>query len=130
MKNMLSAVMMATAVVFLVSVGGCSGAGDPASLAGLPGEYQNRPLVGIPQLPAPEKLTGDLSDPVWQQAAALPMNNPATGEPPKHETTARVFCTDDALYIGFRCAEPSDGPLDTKGEFWDRDEVEIGRAHV
>ncbi len=91
----------------------------------VPAEYQGRPLVGIPELdPAPE-LSGDLSAPAWALAATLTLNDPATGQPPKHETTARVFCTDSALYFGFRCAEPSAEPLVTKGNFWSRDEVEI-----
>jgi predicted esterase len=90
-----------------------------------PKEYRGRPLVWIPKLDSPGALTGDLSASAWRDAAALTLNDPATGQAPKYETTARVFCTDSALYFGFRCAEPSAEPLVTKGEFWNRDEVEI-----
>ena len=124
-------VVAGAAVVLLGFLGGCAKAAEESrvdmrdAMASLPKEYQNRPLVGIPMLEAPAKLTGDLSAPAWKDAAALAMNDPSTGKPQKYETTARVFCTADALYFGFRCAEPSAEPLVTKGELWNRDEVEI-----
>ena len=53
------------------------------------------------------------------------MVDPVTGQLPKYPTECRLFCTPEALYFGFQCAEPDTTALTTTGTFWKRDEVEI-----
>lgn len=83
------------------------------------------PFVSVPKLAAPEHLSGDLSAEAWKQAAKLELRHPSTGAAPKLKTEALLFCTPEALYVGFRCEEPMPAKLATSGEIWMRDDVEI-----
>ncbi len=90
-----------------------------------PAEYRGLPFLSIPLLAAPEKLTGDLSHAVWAKAAVVALND-SRGTPATLATEARVFCTRDALYVGFRCAEAKPNELLlSDAEIWKRDDVEI-----
>jgi len=91
----------------------------------LPGEYRNLPLLFIPKRKAPAELKGDLSDPVWKEAASYELKECASGAKLKYATTAYFFCTDDALYIGVKCAEPKPAELVETPTIWDSDEIEL-----
>ncbi|MCW8128824.1 MAG: carbohydrate-binding family 9-like protein [Planctomycetota bacterium] len=91
----------------------------------LPAEYQGLPLLWVPKLEAPEKLSGDLKHEVWKKAAAVEMGEVISGAKAKVRTEIKAFCTDDALYLGFRCEEPKMDELKKDGEIWSRDEVEM-----
>ncbi|MBI3828304.1 MAG: carbohydrate-binding family 9-like protein [Planctomycetes bacterium] len=92
----------------------------------LPAKYHGLPLVWIPKLDAPKKLSGDLKDEVWKKAATVELGEVIGGGKLKLKTEALLFCTADALYIGYRCEEPKLDALKlNEGEIWSRDEVEI-----
>ncbi|HEY8668266.1 MAG TPA: hypothetical protein VIL86_16575, partial [Tepidisphaeraceae bacterium] len=61
------------------------------------------PFAFIPKAQPPARLTGDLTDPAWRAAITLPLNTLLDGQPAAHKTQVLLFCTDDALYLGFRC---------------------------
>ncbi|MEK7324689.1 MAG: sugar-binding protein, partial [Chloroflexota bacterium] len=45
---------------------------------------------------------------------------------PKHKTEVFAFCTDEALYLGFKCHDPKPDELKMDADaIWSRDEVEI-----
>lgn len=100
---------------------------DPKVNGGiLPAKYRGLPLVWIPKLDAPKNLSGDLKDEVWKKAATVELGEVIGGGKLKLKTEALLFCTADALYIGYRCEEPKLDALKlNEGEIWSRDEVEI-----
>lgn len=102
-------------------------ADEPAPAnGGLPATYQGLPLLWIPKRPAPKELKGDLSAPEWKDAARVPMGLLADGAEPKNKTEAYALCTDDALYIAFRCGDAAPDDLKTNGtQVWQNDEVEV-----
>lgn len=98
----------------------------PLDSSSLPKQYGGLPLLWAPKVGDLEKLAGDLSAPVWKQAAQVEMVDCVSGATPKIPTTLYVYCSDHALYFGFRCREPKPNGLVTAGgEIWSHDEVEI-----
>ncbi len=69
----------------------------------------------VPVVERGPELGGDLSDPVWRQAARVAdfvlMD---TGERPEAATEALVLCDAEALYVGFTCEEPETDRLVTE----------------
>ena len=87
-----------------------------------------RPLLFIPMLEAPKALTGDLKNPVWGKAASFKMVSFEGGEivPAKFLTVARVFCTQEAIYVGVRCEDPdTDNLVTSNPAAWNNDSVEF-----
>ncbi|HYF52621.1 MAG TPA: sugar-binding protein [Planctomycetota bacterium] len=120
------------AAIFLAFLTTASFSGEPAPLdpkinrGVLPVRYGKLPLLWIPKLSDPAKVDGTLSDPVWKDAARLDFRDFISREVPKHATECYIFCSDTALYFGFRCHEPKLGELQVKeGEIWSRDSIEI-----
>ena len=116
------------AVAAFLSASGClaGASADPKVSGGrLPAEYRGQPLVWIPKLADIGRLTGRIDSPRWKDAARVVLRDPATRELPKHETAAWLFCSGKALYIGVRAAEPRPDDLVTRGQFWQRDELEV-----
>ncbi|MCW8131409.1 MAG: hypothetical protein KIS92_13755 [Planctomycetota bacterium] len=68
----------------------------------LPATFKGRPLHFIPKRAKPEKLTGDLSDPVWKTAVVIPLLEYKTGKPAAQPSEVLAFCTDEAIYFGAR----------------------------
>ncbi|HTL53600.1 MAG TPA: sugar-binding protein [Planctomycetota bacterium] len=91
----------------------------------LPPQILGLPALWIPLAEDPGVLKGDLSAAAWAKAARVTLVDPASGAAPKYVTECRLFCTADALFFGFTCAEPDPGALSTTGTFWKRDEIEI-----
>lgn len=92
----------------------------------LPAQYQGRPLLWVPKSEALEKMDGELTDAAWKKAAKVELNDIYNGAKPKVKTELLLFCTDDALHLGFKCEEPKLEELKlNEGEIWSRDEVEI-----
>lgn len=92
----------------------------------LPSSFRGLPLLWIPKRDAPEELKGDLSAPVWKKAARVPLVDCISGKKAKHKTDAYLFCSDDALFVGFRCVEPDVENLKSDGRVpWQNDEVEL-----
>jgi hypothetical protein len=96
-----------------------------AALAKLPATFKGKPLLIAPKLEKPAKLDADMRDPVWARAAKVKLNELASGNALEPATEARVFCTEDALYIGVTCAEDDLKNMITNGEIWERDSVEV-----
>ena len=94
----------------------------------LPEQYTNRPLLFIPMLDAPKQLKGDLSDPLWEKAAPFTLQSMVKGEllPPKFVTSARMFCTSDAIYLGVKCEDPDPANATVSNPAaWQNDSVEF-----
>jgi hypothetical protein len=92
----------------------------------LPAKYHGKPLLFVPMLPAPKKLNGDLKDPVWEKAASFKMINVKNQTAPKFETEVRLFCSNEALYIGVRCDEPDPANVAVNNGFaWQNDSIEF-----
>lgn len=91
----------------------------------LPGSYKGQPLLWIPKLADIEKLSPNIDEPQWKDAAVLTLQDPATRQKPKYETKVWLFCSDKALYVAVRAAEPKMDSLITTREFWQRDEIEL-----
>ena len=94
----------------------------------LPELYTNRPLMFIPMLDAPKELKGDLSDPVWEKATPFNLQAMVKGElvTPKFLTPARMFCTNDAIYIGVKCEDPDPANATVSNPAaWQNDSVEF-----
>lgn len=101
-------------------------AAEKANGGVLPAKYQGRPLLWVPKSAALEKLDGELTDEAWKKAAKVQLNDIYNGAKPKVKTELLIFCTDDALHLGFQCEEPKLEELKlNEGEIWSRDEVEI-----
>jgi hypothetical protein len=91
----------------------------------LPAKYQEKPLLFVPMLPAPAKLSGDLKDPLWEKAASFKMVT-MKSEPAKFNTEVRLFCTKEALYIGVKCEEPEpENVAVNNGAAWQNDSIEF-----
>ncbi len=78
--------------------------------APLPAEETPPAALAIPRLSAELTLDGLLQEPVWQQAAEFPFNEP---HPKFNETlpdgcegTVRIWRDEDHLYLGFRIENP------------------------
>ena len=50
-------------------------------------------------------ITGQLSDPAWQQAETLTLTDVVTGEAKRFRTEARLLYNAEYLYIGFQCED-------------------------
>ncbi|MBI3830940.1 MAG: prolyl oligopeptidase family serine peptidase [Planctomycetes bacterium] len=111
--------------VGLAAAAACAADSAPQADTSWPKLIGRCPFVFIPKGTAPEKLAGDLSAEAWKQAAKLDLNECETGKALPYKSEALVFCTPDALFVGFRCEEPKPDELVTKGEIWTRDEVEV-----
>jgi hypothetical protein len=64
------------------------------------------PSVDISKTTAQIAVDGDLSDPAWAGAARVQLQYTPDGKPAPVETTAMLLYDDEALYVGFDCAEP------------------------
>jgi hypothetical protein len=100
---------------------------DPAVNDGvLPASFESLPLMWIPKVDPPDKLSGDLSAPAWKKAASVALVDIVTNVDPREKTEAFVFCTERALYFGFRCHESALDQLEVaRGNVCQHDEVEI-----
>jgi len=102
------------------------------------GDYADKWVTRIPTwgegrvVGRPVNMTGDLSDPLWQSAPALPgygiLNDP--GATPENPTEVRVLCDDTAVYVGFTCHEPFMDRMvcnhkEKGSEVWEDDSVEV-----
>ena len=119
-------------IVFVVAAG--LSAEEPAppkknlaeAARALPDTLSGKPLTFVPlAAEAPKELKGDLSDAAWKNAATLDFVVNLSGEQPKFKTTAKVFCTKDALYVGLDFADPDPDNPKTDGAIWERDGVEF-----
>ncbi len=85
-------------------------------------------VVTVPRGPA---LTGDLSDPLWQQAAKAPAFVAADGiSAPQAATEGYLLADAEALCVGFVCHEPKIGELvanvtERDGTVWGDDCIEF-----
>lgn len=57
------------------------------------------------RIPRELELTGKLDDPLWQQAEAVELTDPTTGEPHPLTAHARVLYSESHLYVGFDCVD-------------------------
>lgn len=98
-------------------------------------DYVNRwmarfePIPRIPVLAEAPRITGDLSDPVWQQGLRVDSFRMGRNTPPD-PTEAWLLATNTDLFIGFLCHEQRMGSLRIthKGrdsEVWLDDSVEV-----
>ncbi|HYF49191.1 MAG TPA: sugar-binding protein [Planctomycetota bacterium] len=93
---------------------------------GLPDKLQGKPLAFVPLIAEPPKeLKGDLSDPVWQKASTLKFATNNTGDEVKFPTSAKVFCSKEAFYLGVQFEDPDVDNAKTDGEIWERDGLEF-----
>ena len=68
-----------------------------------------QPHITVPRITDPLVLDGDLSKPVWQQAAViedLTQNTPFTGQPTPFHTRVLLMRDDDHLYVGIHNVDP------------------------
>jgi len=92
---------------------------------------QGRPAVLIPKAPKAPTLDGRLDDACWRGIPWLDFRRLDGGpERPKHPTSAKLAATDRALYIAFRCADPSPDQLVSRprardANVWEDDSVEV-----
>ncbi len=80
--------------------------------------------VVLPRLDADAKIDGDLSEPVWEQAARLTRFSqyaPDDGRPASDETEVRVWYSPSAIYFGIRATA---SPGSVRATLGDRDHVE------
>jgi hypothetical protein len=64
------------------------------------------------------RLDGRLDEPAWRDATPLTtftQREPAEGAPASDSTAVRVLYTDNALWVGVRCAQSADAPFAAKG---------------
>jgi len=77
------------------------------------------------------KIDGELSDEVWDAAPALRLERTLNGSARAPQPTeVRLLCVPPALYLGFRCTEPSVGKLRASqrghdADVWLDDSVEV-----
>jgi hypothetical protein len=70
----------------------------------IPVKIKFSPSVDIPFLNGSIVLDGKLNEPVWKKAGfKIDFLNYKSPEKPKDPTRVSVFCTRDALYVGFKC---------------------------
>jgi len=85
------------------------------------------PLEVIPRGEEMKELSTHLSGQEWRDAAMISLER--LGQVKKVEGTwtwAKVFCTEENLYIGWQCDEPDMASLVTKGRnIWNHDSVEL-----
>ncbi len=93
--------------------------------------YRGRPAVLIRKATRAPTIDGRFDDPCWQKAKPLEFRR-LDGDPakPKHATQAKLIATGKALYIAFRCADPSPDRLVTRRRerdsgIWEDDSVEV-----
>jgi len=92
---------------------------------------QGRPAVLIPKAPEAPTLDGRLDDACWRDIEWLDFRRLDGGpEKPKHPTAAKLAATDTALYVAFRCADPSPDQLVSRqrardANVWEDDSVEV-----
>jgi hypothetical protein len=92
----------------------------------LPLRFGKLPLLWIPKQAEPAKLDGTLNDPVWKEAAQVDFLETTSRRVPTVPTEGYLFCSDSALYMGFRCSEARLGELDlTAANSWERDALEL-----
>jgi hypothetical protein len=94
----------------------------------LPQQFENKPLLFIPQLDAPKQLKGDLSDPVWEKAAPFKLIAVEKGEivPARFTTVGHIFCTADALYVGVKLDDPDPATATVSNPMaWQNDSIEF-----
>jgi hypothetical protein len=93
----------------------------------LPETYQGKPFLLAPKVELPKdfKLTGDVTHGIWKKAVRVSLMDNRSGEHPEHQTVARLFCTDEALYFGIKCRENEMSSLLTEGDMWEKDSLEL-----
>ena len=94
----------------------------------LPQQFDNKPLLFIPQLDAPKQLKGNLTDPVWAKAAPFKFVAVEKGEisPARFTTVGRVFCSADALYLGVKLDDPEPDKATVSNPMaWQNDSIEF-----
>jgi hypothetical protein len=121
---------MRIVICMLVAAGAVAMAADPAPLAEiakkLPQKLAGKPVAFVPLVAnAPAKLNGDLSDPAWKNATEISLSDNHTGEAAKFKSTAKIFCTKDAFYIGVQFADPDPEHPKLDGAIWERDGFEF-----
>jgi len=99
---------------------------DPKVNGGvLPTELKKLPVLLVPKLKDIEKLSGDLKADSWKDAAKVELKDVVTSEKARFKTEVYVFCSDTALYVGYKCFETKMDNLSKEGEIWSHDEIEF-----
>lgn len=94
-------------VTALVSGGVAAAESTQAALTGTAVSAVPHELAAV-RVDVKPNLDGRLDDPVWAQSpgvSAFTQQSPNGGAPPSEATTLRVLYDDDALYLGFDCAQ-------------------------
>src|SRR5882724_4140698 len=107
------------AVALLFSAGNKSGGSDA------------RPApkrVVIPKLHGPVTVDGDLSEPVWKQAAVItPFFENDSGQRERGQTELRLWYDDTAIYLGWICTDKDIQAtlVERDSDLWMEDAVEF-----
>ncbi len=89
------------------------------------------PPIRLPRITHPITVDGDLSDPGWNEAAAVETFyeiNPGDNVPPPVKTIARIGYDDRYFYASFWCEEPDSGKV--RAPFVDRDGITDDQDYV
>src|SRR5687768_8460297 len=82
----------------------------------------------VPKLLGPIQVDGELSEPVWEQAAVLSpfFKNDGSGQE-REATTVRIWYDDTALYLGWMCKDSDVQATFTARDsrFWEEEVVEF-----
>jgi hypothetical protein len=84
--------------------------------------------VVIPKLHGPVTVDGDLSEPVWKQAAVIkPFFDSNSGDRERGQTELRVWYDDTAIYLGWICTDSDIQATLTErdSDLWTEDVVEF-----
>jgi len=96
-------------------------------LADLARRFNKPRTVLVPRATFVPTIDGVMDEEAWREAAHIKEFLLLGGKTlPRVKTSARLFYTDEYLYVGFRCEEPERGkPLTGTGAIWRDDEVEL-----
>jgi hypothetical protein len=86
-------------------------------------EGANLPTLPVLKVGGNPRVDGQLDDPCWRDAEAMPFKNALDSKnpTPRHGATVQAVWTDTGVTFGFRLVEPEIGKLSTKRTVHDQD---------